>query len=38
MGLPMIGTAEIMVNEGRRPVGHRENVTAAALKIARDTK
>jgi hypothetical protein len=38
MGLPVIGTAEIMVNKQLRLTGHRENVTAAALKIARHTK
>jgi hypothetical protein len=28
MGLPVIGTAEIMVNKQLRLTGHRENVTA----------
>jgi hypothetical protein len=36
--LPSIGAAEIMVNKQRRPSSHRENVTAAALKITHDAE
>jgi len=36
--LPPIGAAEIMVNKRRQPSSHRENVTAAALKIIRDAE
>jgi hypothetical protein len=38
MGLPVIGTAEIMVNKRAWPGSHRENVSAAALKITRDAE